>query len=158
MLKETLIIISALAVAGVGNVYGGTGWEMTMRVSAGNAEARLAFGANPAARDGIDNAFDIPALFLEDAALKASLAINGGRFWRDMRAICSSPPCTRIWEVEIESSSLKGPVQITWNPLLFSGIDICLVDTHTGERIDMSRRANYSYADTKRFLRIEVQE
>lgn len=158
MLKKTLVIIAALTVTGVGYVYGKGGWEMNMTVGADNAEARLAFGTNPAARDGVDNAFDVPALFLENATLKASLAINGGRFWRDMRAVCSTPPCTRIWEVEIESSSQKSPVQITWNPLLFSGMDICLVDTHTGERIDMSRQATYIYADVKRLLRIEVQE
>ncbi|MEW6214536.1 MAG: hypothetical protein AB1478_04935 [Nitrospirota bacterium] len=155
--KVAIMIAAILLLLLYSVVYAGDGWQTDIKVSVLNAENRLSIGQKPDAQDGIDGRYDVPALLSGD--IMAYIELEGREYWRDLKGMCEIVPCTKQWNIFVESELKGETVRLKWKPSdLSSDIDMTLTDTATGTMIDMKKQSEYSYKNTgKRQFRVEVQ-
>jgi hypothetical protein len=114
-------------------------WEISISVSSGNAENRLALGQNQDATNQKDGLYDVPAML--SGALRAWFTSSGRPLWRDIRS--TVPGDTYEWQLQI-SSRTGLPAMVSWDPEQFpTETTVELIDNTTGTVIDMSSTDNY---------------
>ena len=129
-------------VSGYGYAYGAEGWEATLKVSVPRAYNRLSFGQKADATDGIDGAYDAPAMLNGD--MKAYFKRDDGNYWRDIKAFGGS----KRWTVRVESPLKGSTVSVSWKPeTLVSLKAATLTDVATGMLVDMKSAGDYSYTN-----------
>lgn len=151
------IILSALYVssahagtAGSGSV---PGWEARLNIAQGSAGINVYLGQRPDATDGIDGYYDVPAFSSE--GFNAHLALEGGRYWRDIRHY--GQISSVVWRLELEPSGGR-PVVIRWKPAdIPDNVTALLVDPASGSVIDMKDNSEFAVQpDMAHELRIEA--
>ena len=142
------ILLSVLAAAlhlGAGVCQGGEAWEVELRASVRNATNRLVIGQAGDATEGVDGRHEIPALLGGD--IRASLALEGGAYWKDMRGPCESP-CEKTWSITVDSGLAGEIITLTWDAAgVPEGAGLELTDESTGRRLDM-RQSSSRYENT----------
>ncbi len=130
-------------------------FEMKITVSAPDPEAddgkagiTLVAGGNSEATYGFDPLFDVPALFFENAFLKAAfprpdLSSEVDPLWRDIRKDNFS------WTFDVSSRQDGTPVTLLWSKSVQSigceGVEFTLTQEATGQVIDMEVATNYTF-------------
>lgn len=132
-----MAILGTTVMAGVVSAFAADDWEARLTVSASTASNRLSFGQRLGATDGIDPAFDVPAMLSGD--IKASFKTEKGGYWRDIR-----PHGTRTWKVNVESTLSGKTVTIKWERIPSIG-KMELRDNGAGVVVDMSSQSSYTY-------------
>lgn len=133
-----------------GYAYCADGWEATLKVSVPRAYNRLSFGQKADATDGIDGAYDVPAMLNGD--IKASFKRDEGSYWRDIKAL-DGP---KRWLMRVESPLKGSTVTVSWKPAMLPA-GIVLTDMATGAVTNMKAAETYSYNnDGQRELLIDV--
>ena len=139
-------------VSGYGYAYGAEGWEAALKVSVPRAYNRLSFGQKADATDGIDGAYDVPAMLNGD--IKASFLLKDGSYWRDIKAVASGE--VKKWRIRVESGLAGTVITLSWNPASLPA-GVALTDMATATVIDMKSVGTYSYNnDGAREFLIEV--
>ena len=133
------------------------GWEAVVKVKTGVAEGKLRIGMRSDATDGVDNRYEVPAYIAGNEALLAYTAIGSGKYWRDIKAVCSET-CKKDWHLVIESTQTGKSVVITWDPAsLPQDMNMNLIDSLTGNTIDMKVKTELQYdSHGKREFTIEA--
>lgn len=129
-------------------------WQARLQISipdsaadSGNASNKLILGVDSSATDNFDNTWDTVAY--PGGSLSAYFphpenSLSKTQLWQDMRA----DQLPQHWEVEA-SSQLEGDARLTWDASTVPAqIDLKLVDSQTGNSIDMKTASQYSYAAT----------
>jgi len=139
-------------------VFAGGGWHTDIRVRLLDAENRLIIGQRPEAADEWNARYDVPALLFGDIMAYIEEP-GGGRYWRKIKNYREGYLDTKIWDLVVESPLEGEMVKLNWNSSNFpTGMKIILVDTTTGNEIDMKIQAEYSYQNVgKRKFQVEVQ-
>jgi hypothetical protein len=133
------------------------GWQTDIKASVLDAQNRLSIGQKPDAADGPDAKYDVPA-FLSGDIMAYIEEPEGKKYWRKFRSYCEGNPCSKKWDISIESGLRGEIIKLNWNSSRFpSGLKISLVDTATGGVIDMQVQNEYSYKNIgKRKFQVEV--
>ena len=134
------------------------GWQIDIKAGILDAENRLSIGQKSDAADGPDARYDVPA-FLSGDIMAYIEEPEGKRYWRKFRSYCEEYPCTKKWDISIESYWRGEIIKLSWNfSSLPSEMKIRLVDTATGDVIDMQMQNEYSYKNIgKRKFQVVVQ-
>ncbi|MEW6214946.1 MAG: hypothetical protein AB1478_07075 [Nitrospirota bacterium] len=159
MKKRIAIMIAAILLLLLYSaVYAGDDWQVGIKVSVLNAENRLSIGQRPDATDGIDGRYDVPALLSGD--IMAYIELEGGKYWRDIKGVCEIQPCTKEWNIFVESELEGKLINLKWNPSdLPLDMNITLTDTAIGVVIDIKKQSVYEYENTgKRQFRVEMTD
>jgi hypothetical protein len=141
MKKYTLpaLLAAVLTISAAGPGFAGAGWQANLLVDSGKATSKLTFGQHPAATDGNDGFYDVPALF--SGQLQASFTNGGETLWRDIRA--ANPAGTKKWRVSIVSESAE-EIALSWDrDRLPPNSEIVLIDLESQEFIDMKTTSGY---------------
>ena len=136
-------------------------WQITLNVTAGNAQNRLVLGADSTATDGYDNLWDTYALLGGD--LQAYFPhpewnMIHDVFQRDIRA--HAPGQTIEWSMTVEYPATGTDITISWDlSYIPSTYPVYLIDNQTNQQIDMRTSTQYTfiYNGTGTF-RIDVTE
>lgn len=151
-MRYTKWVMILLLMIGVGAVHAESNdWEANLIVSISHLDSRLSFGQRADAGDGLDGAYDVPAM--PTGSVRAYFLSDAGFLWSDIRG-----QGEKSWHLRV-ASSLKGEtVTIKWNPsALPKDRKVILIDTGTGVYTDMKTGNRYSYQnEVLRDLRIEV--
>ena len=119
-------------------------WEISISVSSGNAENRLALGQNQGATNQRDGLYDVPAML--SGSLQAWFASSNGPLWRDIRS--TVPGDSYEWQLQI-SSRTGLSAMISWDPQqLPTETTVKLINSATGEVIDMGSTNSYLLEDS----------
>jgi hypothetical protein len=139
-------------------VFAGDGWQTDMRVSLMDAQNRLSIGQKLDAADGRDARYDVPAILLGEVMAYIEEP-DGGKYWRKFRSDCDRHPCSKRWDILVESDWEGEIIRLSWNPSSFPAeMMITLLDEATGDTMNMQAQAEYSYKNAgKRRFQIEVQ-
>lgn len=133
-------------------------WQIDIKVSLLDAQNRLSLGQKPDATDGWNAKYDVPAILFGD--IMAYLEEPAGRkYWRKFRSSCDGHPCIKTWDAVVESDLRDQVIRMEWNSSSFPAeTTIALIDTVTGDVMDMRAQTEYSYKNmgTRKF-RVEVQ-
>ena len=125
------------------------GWEVSLIVSAHNVENTLYFGQRPDASDAVDGKYDVPALLSGD--IKAYMELESNKYWKNIKESCIAP-CKKAWNIFVDSEAWGQVIELSWNSLnITDDVNIILIDTATGEAIDMkTEQHEYTYENTGR--------
>lgn len=136
----------------VGASYANDGWQVTVRAKVLNAENKLIVGQKVDATDTIDGRYDIPAFLAGD--IQAYIDLEGQTYWSDIKQMCSVP-CKKNWSMVIESNKIGEIIKLTWNISdIPTNMSLLLIDTVTGEIVDMKNIEDYVYVNsgTREFI------
>ncbi len=135
----------------------GSEWQMSIKAKLNSAENTLFIGQSPDAGDSIDGIHDVPALLSGDIA--AYMVLEGFEYWKNIQGECSAP-CSKVWNVFIESDALDQTIELSWDPEGVPGsISMTLTDTATGNAVDMKTQQNILFENTgEREFIIEVHK
>jgi hypothetical protein len=161
MRKEAVIIGAAIIIQIIlaGVLIAQDEWEMNIKAKCLNAENRLVIGQRPDASDVIDGRYDVPAL-LSDGLIKAYMELEGGQYWKDIKKTCS-PPCSKTWNIHVESEDLGEIIELSWDPVNIPGdTRMILIDQGTGRAMAMNLEPYvYTYENPgRREFVVEVQK
>jgi hypothetical protein len=148
MKKKEIIIIATLLLLLLATVpsLAEETWEMNIAVGVHKAGNRLAIGQRPDATDGKDGLYDVRAFL--SGYIQSYLNLNGEPYWRDIRGACRAP-CEKTWDITVESALVGETVALSWDPsLLPAGMSIILINTATGETVDMKKARRHEYENT----------
>lgn len=159
-MKNKMVTIAAIAVTiMLMNIRLSTAendWQVNIKAKILDVENRLVIGQGHEAGDGIDGRYDVPALLGGD--IEAYIELEDNRFWKDIKKSCENT-CQKMWNIFVESNAM-GNMELTWDLLnIPNDISINLLDTKTGEIINMKTNNKYPFENTgKRRLIVEVQK
>lgn len=151
MIKRAIITIVAITImlinANISTAE--NSWEISIKAKTLNAENRLTIGQRPDASDGIDGRYDVPALLAGN--IEAYMELEGNKYWKNIKESCNAP-CKKAWNIFVESGALGQIIELNWNSLnIPDNINIILIDTATGEVIDMkTEQHEYTYENRGR--------
>ena len=136
----------------------GESWQADIKVNLKDAENRLSIGQRSDATDGRNARYDVPAILSGDIMAYIEEP-EGGKYWRKIKGSCGGHPCTKKWDVLVESKSAGQIIKLSWNPSSFPpGMTILLTDGATGDVVNMQAQAEYSCKNAgKRKFQVEAR-
>jgi hypothetical protein len=149
MKKKTIMIalvMTILQIILLDRLNAQDSWEINIKARLLNAENKLTIGQRPDATDSIDGRYDIPALLAGD--IKAYIELEGDKYWKDIRQSCKIP-CKKTWNIIVESEIQGELIELSWDlESIPHDTRVILIDTETGEVIDMDSEHKYTYKNT----------
>jgi hypothetical protein len=141
--KMAIMAAAALLQLSCGIVFAADAWQADIKIGVQNAEIRLVVGQSPDATDGIDGAYDIPALLAGD--IQSCLILEGKEYWKDIKSSSGN----KTWDFTVESELAGKDINIKWNPARVpSDMKVMLTDMNTGTAMDMRSQSGYTYQNT----------
>lgn len=126
------------------------GWQADIKVNLKDAQNRLFIGQRSDATDGWNARYDVPAILSGDIMAYIEEP-EGGKYWRKFKGSCEGYSCIKKWDVLVESKLAGQIIKLSWNPSSFPpGMTILLIDTATGDVINMQAQAVYSCKNAKK--------
>jgi hypothetical protein len=158
MKTKIAIIAAVLWLSLLSPVCAQESWQADIKVSVSDAQNRLTLGQRVDATDGWNTKYDVPAVLSGDimAYVEEPLGI---KYWRKFKAPCEGRPCTKKWEVVIESDLGDQTIRMNWSFSSFpADMAISLIDGLTGNTIDMMTQTEYTYKNSgKRRFQVDVR-